>query len=551
MVSPKILRWLRLAGTSQQTKPTKVILNHRLETVFFPCHFSSQGVEQARRKSEGYCGSRSETMRATLHTQPGSFFLFVGAILGALFIPAVAVAAPRPPQPPWPSLGVIHYESFNQPYAWWKTAAVDGSTWTESFSGWALNCQGTAVAPWSVPMVVGNSFRVDPERGAIRFWYRPDFSSGAGPGQIARLATLASGTGKSAEGWWALVVGADGRSVNVLCETETGPAACLSADIKWQAGDWHLLTLGYTPTNSALFLDDQLVATGDGLATVPKELWSLTSLVLGSDLSGALPAQGQFEELTVFSARPRFRRMTGHVFGLGEDSDIGHYYASLSKVAALGPISDAEIAARQARVAAMRAALTAEATLATESGVGGGMQMMLLQGPTSTCNTNAPLYITNTVCAWVANQGWTVTFEIQGTNGPADIFTTTTLGTTNAWTWLENGPTCYTYQYTNQPGTNACYILGTPLDTDGDGLTDAYEKLVSKTNPSLWDTDGDGVSDRDEVVLGTNPFVNEITQTPGRLNYTYTAAGWLRVVFGAGGANFGFDSEGNIQQATP
>jgi hypothetical protein len=420
---------------------------------------------------------------------------------------ADAPAAPRSPQPPWPSLGVVHYQSFNQPYAAPKDQAIDSTVWTESWSGWALNRQGTTVTPWVVPMVVSNSFRVDPERGAIRFWYRPDFSSGAGPGQLATLATLVSGEGKSAEGWWSLVIDAEGRGVHLLCETGSGPAACLNADVNWQAGEWYLLTLGYTPTNSALFLDDQLVATGDGLATVPKELWSLTSLVLGSDLSGTLSAQGQFEELTVFSARPRFRRMTGHIFGLGEDSDIGHYYASLSKVAALGPISEAEIAARQARVAALRAALAEEATLVTESDVGGGMQMMLLQGPTSTCNTNAPLYITNTVCAWVTNQGWTVTFDIQGTNGPADIFTTTTLGTTNAWTWLENGPTCHTYQYTNQPGTNACYILGTPLDSDGDGLTDAYEKLVSKTAPNNADTDGDGWTDGQELQNGTDPLV--------------------------------------------
>jgi hypothetical protein len=444
-------------------------------------------------------------------------------------------------------LGVVHYQSFNQPYATPKDQAIDSTVWTESWSGWALNRQGTTVTPWVVPMVVSNSFRVDPERGAIRFWYRPDFTSGTGPGQVATLATLVTSQGAASEVWWSLFVSADGRSVNLLCETEAGPAACLNADVSWQAGEWHLVTLGYTPTNSALFLDDQLAATGDGLATVPKELWSLTSLALGSDISGTLPAQGQFEELTVFSAQPRFRRMTGHVFGLGEDSDIGHYYASLSKVAALGPISEAEIAARQARVAALRAALAAEATLATES-TGGGMQMMLLQGPTSTCNTNAPLYITNTVCAWVTNQGWTVTFEIQGTNGPADIFTTTTLGTTNAWTWLENGPTCHTYQYTNQPSTNACYILGTPLDSDGDGLTDAYEKLVSKTDPLLRDTDGDGISDRDEVVLGLNPLADESAQSSGRQNYQYDGAGWLRVVSGIWGEGITLDAEGNVQQ---
>jgi hypothetical protein len=434
----------------------------------------------------------------------GLLFLFLGLALDVVS----AFALPRSPQPPWPSLGVIHYESFNQPYDWWKTAAVEGSIWTESFSGWALKRQGAAVAPWIVPLIVSNSFRVDPERGAIRFWYRPDYSSGSGPGQVATLATLVTSQGNANEVWWSLVVGADGWSVNLLCETETGPAACLSAEVNWQAGEWHLVTLGYTPTNSALFLDDQLAVTGAGLPTVPSEVAPLTSLVLGSDLSGALPAQGQFEELTVFSARPRFRRLTGHIFGLGEDSDIGYYYASLSKVAALGPISEEEIAARRDRIAALREALAAEATLVLDSGEG-GMQMMLLQGGTTSCDTNSPLYITNVTCVLDATTAWTVTFDIQGTNGPADIFTTTTLGTTNAWTWLERGPTCYTYQYTNQPGPNACYILGTSKNSDSDLLTDAYELLVSKTSineASNPDTDGDGVGDADELfVYHTDP----------------------------------------------
>jgi hypothetical protein len=45
-----------------------------------------------------------------------------------------------------------------------------------------------------------------------------------------------------------------------------------------------------------------------------------------------------------------------------------------------------------------------------------------------------------------------------------------------------------------------------PIDTDGDGLTDDQEAAIS-TNPSLADTDGDGLGDGEEVhVTGTNPL---------------------------------------------
>jgi len=75
----------------------------------------------------------------------------------------------------------------------------------------------------------------------------------------------------------------------------------------------------------------------------------------------------------------------------------------------------------------------------------------------------------------------------------------------------------------------AFFRFGLDFDSDGDGLTDAYENFVSFTDPSnhdtdgdglsdsfelaygfginplLYDTDGDGVGDGDEIAAGTNP----------------------------------------------
>ena len=48
----------------------------------------------------------------------------------------------------------------------------------------------------------------------------------------------------------------------------------------------------------------------------------------------------------------------------------------------------------------------------------------------------------------------------------------------------------------------------TYADTDGDGLTDAYEATIG-TNPLVPDTDGDGLNDGLEVQLGTNPLVTD------------------------------------------
>ena len=89
-----------------------------------------------------------------------------------------------------------------------------------------------------------------------------------------------------------------------------------------------------------------------------------------------------------------------------------------------------------------------------------------------------------------------------------DLFTTTNL-TTNVsglnltnWMWLLRTTNAQTsIVITNLWPVEGWFRLGTMQDTDGDGLTDAYEILVSHTDPNSWDSDGDGVSDGNEVLV--------------------------------------------------
>ena len=56
------------------------------------------------------------------------------------------------------------------------------------------------------------------------------------------------------------------------------------------------------------------------------------------------------------------------------------------------------------------------------------------------------------------------------------------------------------------PATVIASPLGTPPDSDGDGLDDREERMFG-TDPNLVDTDGDGLSDTTEILgIGTNPL---------------------------------------------
>lgn len=103
-----------------------------------------------------------------------------------------------------------------------------------------------------------------------------------------------------------------------------------------------------------------------------------------------------------------------------------------------------------------------------------------------------------------------------------------------------------TYMLTNLPNTACFLILGTPQDSDSDGLTDAYERLVSKTNPNVADTDGDGIPDAWEVLLGLNALVNDNAQPSSRSNYSYDFADWLEGISGIRSGSVSLDAEGNV-----
>ncbi|MCU0783246.1 MAG: thrombospondin type 3 repeat-containing protein [Verrucomicrobia bacterium] len=463
---------------------------------------------------------------------------FVGCLVVLLchcLFPCVALAAPREPWPPLPEFApVLFHESFDGIYGYGMTntawVVADYGTLMESWSAYALERAGK-VTPFVVPGLDSAGHTNVASEGALRWWVKPYWSSapeGKGPGTDARLVELAVVGGKQAAAVWWLQVNPDGTVVSLIEQGDTGPVTLLKAEICWPAGQWHQIVLNYGG-QTALAIDGEIVAKGDGPVKVPPKV---AALVMGSRLTGADSIGGELEELFTFS-RPL---------------EVAFHYAALKDQAALGPVSPEE----EQALAEARAKWQA----GHESG-GGNPLMLRLVGGTSECITNVPVYITNIVSSFDTNSGCTVMFDIQGsydgtTTTLYDVFMTTNLvgdgATGSQWVWLEQGPSCSTYQYTNQSDAMSYYILGTPLDSDGDGLTDAYEKLVSKTNPSLWDTDGDGLSDGWEVAHGMNPNVNESAQTSGRINYQYDAAGWLRVVSGIWGEGITLDAEGNVQQ---
>ncbi len=179
-----------------------------------------------------------------------------------------------------------------------------------------------------------------------------------------------------------------------------------------------------------------------------------------------------------------------------------------------------------------------------------GQGNLIVVGST-TAITSTNVWITNEVASVVSGTR-ALTFTIQGGSDgvPYDTFVNPILdfstNTNKAWTWEGQGYHGTTYMITNLPNTACFLILGTPQDTANSELTDAYQLLVSKTNPDVSDSDLDGLLTGWEILLGLNPHINNVSNPSERYNYGYTLNDWLNSITGIKTGSVSLDNEGNV-----
>ncbi len=305
--------------------------------------------------------------------------------------------------------------------------------------------------------------------GTIILFVAPDWASadtnqyGTGPGQTAYFLGAGDWRTGSPNGFFGLSADPYGTNL-VLWGMSNGVATnYVNAAISWSSNAWHALDVEYSPSNSFLYVDGQLAASGTGVTVVPGTNTWTNGLWIGSDSAGFEQARGAFWHMETWNLQ------WGGLINTNGWSNL------LSQIT----------------------------TWQAGQGGGGfggmmGSGVLTPDGSCTNCITGTNVYLANMSSLPDANGdgGTTFVFSIQsGMTGAAyDVFTTTNLmgaGITNStWTWLGEGTNCGTYQITNQPVGPSFYVLGTPLPAaDGSGLTQAYEALVHSTSSG-----GDGIS---------------------------------------------------------
>ena len=355
--------------------------------------------------------------------------------------------------------------------------------------------------------------------GTLSLWFAPAWagtneSGGTGPGDWGRLIEVGDYTTNASYGWWSLYVDPQGVNIHFSAQGNDGSETDLSAPIDWQTNQWHNIAVTYAPTNGsatnlALYLDGALATNGPGLASWPSPDVLTNGFFVGSANDGMTQAHGMLDDLRTYNY-PRDAatiRILYGVFGI-------NYYGNPARANIFSAPSEPSLAP-------------------TFNAVTGRGYLIQLTNSVA-CVTNVNVWITNAVATMASNgTNMNLTFTIiGGQNGVLyDVFANSVLDfSTNralAWAWMGQGQHCVTYMLTNLPIAGAFFILGTPQDTDVDGLTDAYERLVSKTNPFLWDTDGDGKGDGWEVLIGTDSLSYDF---PSPLELPAVGSSHLRIL---------------------
>ena len=328
------------------------------------------------------------------------------------------------------------------------------------------------------------------------FWYAPWWSStnagGTGPGDWGRLIEVGSYTPDSSYGWWSIYLDDGGNNLYFSAQTNDFSSnvwTYLSAPISWTTNRWHLLAITYSSTNSALYIDGEVVTNGPPVTCWPGPDVLANGFYIGSDSNGVAQMHGMFDQMATYA-----NLLDSNSVSKAFNWQQIPYYLNLENVGNLSP-----------------APSTPQQTPYFRAITGAGYLQYV--GSVSPCATNSNVWMTNVSVTHLTNGTENITFTIMG-GDPSQMYDV--LGTaglvgqsiTNAlWVWLGQGSPCNRYTITNLPGAGAFLILGTPWDSDGDGLPDALEILWTKTDPHNPDTDGDGIWDWfGPAYFGTNGF---------------------------------------------
>ncbi len=146
------------------------------------------------------------------------------------------------------------------------------------------------------------------DTGSIEFWFVANWQSddanfyGNGPDDCGRFIDIGTWSTNADSDWWSLYLNPSGTSIYFSSGTNGVRTNYLNTPISWDSSTWHMLDLTYSPSNSFIYVDGQLAASGPGVCYVPSGSILTNGFAIGSDFAtGMQQAHGQFDDLYTYN----------------------------------------------------------------------------------------------------------------------------------------------------------------------------------------------------------------------------------------------------------
>lgn len=157
------------------------------------------------------------------------------------------------------------------------------------------------------------SANINFRNGTVRFWFEPDWNSGEGPDNHSCLITAGLFSREATNGTWQLSLTPGARHLAFVTQNEGQTTNHLRFPIHWVSNRWRHVTLTYSSTNTAIYVDGRLAQTGPGLKHYPNpDQRAAYGFVVGNDPNGDQPVAGAFDELQTFNHPLSAREVSDH-----------------------------------------------------------------------------------------------------------------------------------------------------------------------------------------------------------------------------------------------
>jgi len=243
-------------------------------------------------------------------SSPSRFLLALSICIFSALSMQTAFSQPAPP--PDPFLGLYYFENTN-----WLSADGDAPIsfsniyhtplWNNSGMLIDTTNEVPAFLNYNVVETNGNT-NITFDQGALRCVFISDWASadsiqnGSGPGQSAYLVAAGDFSSGSTDGLWGIYFDPAGTNIYFGGVSNSTETVFVSSPISWRSNSLHFIGLVYTSTNSTLYLDGNLAATGGAVSIVPSTNTWTNGFFVGSDGAGYEQARGVFDYLDFYNS---------------------------------------------------------------------------------------------------------------------------------------------------------------------------------------------------------------------------------------------------------